>query len=262
MKKILFYSCLFLLFACNNQSNGGGSKNDSTSPDKKSGSENISASSSGCGSSMLFHEGLTITTISTSGTGDTLNRSVATVAKVINEGNITIAQMEAKIKDATGAEKVTRSTYKCDGQNFVVDVSSLVGENNPGVSIEGDGFNFPLSISDGQTLPDATYSITTNKNGKTMKITSTVKERKVIGKESITIDGGTFECYKIAGTIDAYMHMDGMDAAMQKRMDEARSKMPKSSIILWYAPMATVLKTQVMIGEKLISSTQVVAIKK
>ena len=262
MKKSLYYFLLLSLFACNNEKSGNGSKADSASAEKKQSAELPTNTNSGCGNAILFHEGMVIESKTYNAAGAPIHQSIATVTKVFDEGGMTVAQMESKSSNADGSdEKATTTTYRCDGQNLQMDLSSLLGDNK-NMKIEGSGFSFPLNIAEGQTLPDVNYSISMDRNGKTVKISSFMKDRKVVGKETVTIPGGTFECYKIASVVEASTEIEGMDEATKKIMDAMKTKMPKTSMVLWYAPEATVMKFEMYQGDKLVSHTDVTAIKK
>lgn len=262
MKRSLYYFLLLSLFACNNEKSGSSSKSDSASTEKKQSAELPTNTASGCGNAILFHEGLIMESKTYNAAGAVTRQSVASVTKVFDEGGVTVAQMASKTSNADGSdEKATTTTYRCNGQNIQMDLNSLLGDNK-NMTIEGSGFSFPLNIAEGQTLPDVNYSISMDRNGKTVKINSSMKDRKVIGKESVTIPGGTFECYKIASVVEASTEIEDMDEKTKKMMDAMKDKMPKTSMVLWYAPEATVMKVEMYQGDKLVSHTDVTAIKK
>ncbi len=262
MKKTLYSFLLISLFACNNEKSGNGSKGDSAVAEKKQSAEIPTNSTSGCGNAILFHEGLTLESMTYDAAGTVIRKSAATVIKVGEEGGMTVAQIQSKTSKPDGSdEKATTTTYRCDGQSLQMDLSNLLGDNKS-MTIEGSGFSFPLNIADGQTLPDVNYSINMDRNGKTIKMTSAMKERKVIGKESVAITGGTFECYKISSVVESTTEIPGMDERTKKIMEDMKNKMPKNRMVMWYAPEATVMKVEMYQGDKLVSHTDVTAIKK
>jgi hypothetical protein len=53
-----------------------------------------------------------------------------------------------------------------------------------------------------------------------------------------------------------------MDERTKKIMEDMKSKMPKNRMVMWYAPEATVMKVEMYQGDKLVSHTDVTAIKK
>jgi len=67
------------------------------------------------------------------------------------------------------------------------------------IAIEGDMLYFPRDLVEGAELNDGNITIKVNKDGFTfITMTMTVFNRKVLGKESITTEAGTFNCQKVS----------------------------------------------------------------
>jgi len=263
MKRLGFYFILSVLLACNAQSGTGSAKTDSTGTEKKQPDGAVLNDGPGCGNSLLFRKGVIMEAASYDGTGKQTNTSIATVTDVTSEGGMTIAHVTSKLKQAGQAEeKAVTSSYKCDGQNLTIDLSNFSGNGNSSGNIEESGVSFPVNVKEGETLPDASYSMTMQSRGKTIKVTSHVTQRKVEAKEQLTIQGGTFTCYKISSIVEAVTDMQGISEKSKQMMEKLKANMPKNKMILWYAPDATVLKMEYYMGDKLVTKNEVTAIKK
>lgn len=262
MKTIIYAIALSTIFSCNSEPGvKSNAIEDSTGNGKKTTGENNVNIISGCGNALLFHEGVIVESKTFNAAGKQTMQSIARVTKVFDEAGITVAQLESKISNPDGSgERTSTMAYKCDGKNLLIDFSSLLAEGKKDIIIEGSGFSFPMNITEGQTLPELTYSISMNQGGKKMKITSSMKDRKVIGKENITITGGSFDCYKISSEIEADTEIEGMDEKTKQIMDQMKSKIPKNRMVIWYAPEATVMKFEFFQGDKLVSRNEVTAI--
>ena len=252
---------IITILACNSQpANSIGSGNDSSIVTGKAPAE---ASVSGdCGNSLVFRKGAEIYTSNYDGQGKLTTKQVSTVTKVYEEGNMSVAEVEMKSPEEKNAgKKPMTAKYKCDGKQLYVDLSGFMpGANSQSSKIETSGMLFPFKLSAGETLPDATHSVSMELAGKAMKITSHIKERKVEAKESITTPAGTFECYRISSVIET--EMPGMDEKRRQIMEETKKRMGKNKMIIWYAPDVTIIKMEFYMGERLITRSEITAIKK
>lgn len=216
-----------------------------------------------CSNNIWFRKGAKVNTSSYDGQGNEIARSVITVAKVFTNGNMTISELEMKNTDKDGAnEKVSKASYKCDGKIFYMDMSGLVPGGNQTTEIETSGLELPFAVSVGDTLPDSDYTIVMRAEGNVRKIKSHIKERKVESKETVRTPGGSFDCYKISSVIETEIDMPGLDEKSKKVMEEVKKKMGKNKMIMWYAHDITIVKMEFHMGEKLMSRTEVTAIKK
>ena len=258
MKNFFSLVAIIIILACNTpaaNSIGDTANTNAESPESGSTDGN-------CGTNLLFRKGVVIHSASFDGTGKATTKSVSTATKVYNEGGMTISEWEMKNTTEGREEKAFKAIYKCDGKLLHIDLSGLLPGNQQNTKIESSGLQFPLHVSVGETLPEAHHSMTMNSGGKEMKITSHIKERKVEAKESVTTPAGTFECYRISSVIEAETDMPGMDEKSKKIMEEVKKKMGKNRMICWYAPDVTIIKMEFHMGDKLITRTEVTAIKK
>jgi hypothetical protein len=92
----------------------------------------------------------------------------------------------------------------CENGVFKFDMRSMIDPNTMntykemGMEITTDNIVYPASINAGETLPDGNMKMVI-KSGQTtlMTIAITVSNRKVVARESITTEAGTFDCYKL-----------------------------------------------------------------
>lgn len=250
--KIFLSILLLLFFACNNEA--------ATSIES---AKKEASTSNNCGNNLWFTKGAKIHTSSYDGQGNETAKQVTTVTKVFTQGNMTISELEMKSTDQQGGnETVINASYKCDGKLLYMDLSGLLQGRMQGSDIETSGLPFPLDVSVGDTLADADYTIVMRTDGNTRKIKSHIRERKVESKETITTAAGKFDCYKIASVIETETDMPGLDEKRKKAMEEMKKKMGKNKMTFWFAPDVTVIKTEFHMGDKLITRSEVTAIKK
>ncbi len=262
MKNTFLFLFLFAIISCND------SKTESKTPGADSSAttgnsiEKIAATGN-CSNLYLFHKGTVVEAVNYDGGGKETSKQVSTVVNVSNEGGATVSEVEMKNISAGSNEQVFTGKYSCDGNNLYVDLSSLFASMEAkGAKIEGDPIVFPINITEGQSLPDASYSFTVSKGDKEMKIKSTIKNRKVEGRESVTTPAGTFNCYKISATVDASMEMPGQDEKTKQMMEAMKKAMPKQRFTMFFDPNVSIVKVDTYSGDQLVSRSEVTAIRK
>jgi hypothetical protein len=110
-------------------------------------------------------------------------------------------------KTVSGTLDITCSNgvYSFDVRNFVNDemMQAFYGME---VTVEGTPLEVPNSLSVGQTLPSGDCTITAGSEGSTfLTLTVTVEDRKVTGRESVTTEAGTFDCFVIEQNVTSKM---------------------------------------------------------
>jgi hypothetical protein len=215
-----------------------------------------------CASLYLFREGTLVENVSYDGEGKEISKQVSKVLTVGNQGGMMTAEVEMK-STGSGADQTLTGKYSCDGNNLYVDLTSLFANmETKGAKIEGDAITFPINLSEGQTLPDATYSFTISQGGnKQMKMTSTIKDRKVEGRESVTTPAGTFDCYRITAEIETEMEMPGMDEKTRQMMKDMKRSMPKQKFTMFFDPAVSIIKVLMHSDDKLVSRSEITSIK-
>lgn len=254
MKAIFSSILICTLMGCNNQ-NSNSTENGKT---VATASENASATA-GCGTLILFHKGAVIENTSYDAAGKETSKQTTTVDDVKEEGGMLVATSSALMPGTTDNKKISMS-YRCDGTNLYMDVASML-QNFEGLNnLKGDvkPVQFPLNISVGQTLPDASYTMSMDKGAVKMDITASFKNRTVSAKENITTKAGSWDCYKINTDIES--DVQGLDAETKKIMDAVKDKM-KMNMVMWYHPEMGVVRTEMYQGGKLNSRSDVTAVK-
>ena len=258
MRKVLLGIVMLSAMACNNKKSETTTTGDSTVVDNKQSEKGAGA----CGSLLLFREGTVMENTSYDDAGKETSRQVSKVKNVTGDGNTLSSEVEMNNK-GEGADQTFIGKYRCDGTNLYVDLSSVFANlEQEGAKIEGDPIVFPIILSEGQTLPDARYSFSLNREGQQMKTTAWIKNRKVEGREQVTTPAGIFNCYKITSDMEATVELPGMNEQMKKMMEENMKNMPKQQMVFFYDPMATIVKFEMYSGGKLQSSSVVTSISK
>jgi hypothetical protein len=259
MRKYLWIAVLFL--ACNsNEGNNTAAAKDSGIVAEKS----SPASSGACSKLIFFKEGAEIETKTYKATGDAISTQLTKILSVKEEGGVTVATVESTDKQ-NGSGKVTKMNYdyKCDGNKIYFDIASLFRTETKkrDVSFKVSVIEYPISVTAGETLPDATGTMSTETNGKKMEVKYHYKDRKVEAKEEVTTAAGTFNCYKISNNIEMEMDMPGMDERAKKVMEAMREKM-KTTSSTWFAPDFGIVKMEMYQNGKLQSKTEVTGVKR
>jgi hypothetical protein len=254
MKKLLSVCILISFYACNNQNSSSDKKENTVA----TGTEKEPVTGV-CGSLILFHKGAVIVGTSYDAAGKETSKQTTTVTDVKEEEGVLVANSSALMNGKTG-EKTMNLVYKCDGTNLYVDMSSMLQNFDALKNIKGDikPIQFPINISVGQTLPDASYTISMDRGPVKMDITSSYKNRIVSAKENITTTAGSWDCYKVSSDIES--DMSGPDEKTKKIMDAVKDKM-KMSMIMWYTPKIGIVRTEIYMNGKPSSKSEITSIK-
>lgn len=92
---------------------------------------------------------------------------------------------------------------KCVGGTMVIDMRNFINADQmkafsgQEMKIESEDLEIPSQLTAGQSLKDGKLVLSTSGTAVPMKMTISITDRKVVGKESITTPAGTFDCYKI-----------------------------------------------------------------
>lgn len=259
LKQITVVALLLLLLACNNESSS--SKTGKTNSGDPASANNPSATNpaentGGCASLVLFHKGAVIQGKSYDGSGNEVSSSTTTIKDVRSEGNMTVADASMEFTGkATGQHTMTAS-YKCDGENMYIDMNSMMQNFKmlKDADMKFNGLAFPVKISAGQNLPEASVEMEMGK----MKMKTSYKNRTVGPAEKITTPAGTWDCFKVSS--DIVTEMPGLSEDVRKMMEKA-GKSTTTQMSIWYAPGIGPLKTELYIGGKLSSRSEITSVK-
>ena len=139
-----------------------------------------------------------------------------TTSDVVTDGGETIAKMNLEHKDNKGKVVYESDyTFSCENNMVKIDFSSLmnqqmmeaVGGGEMEMEMTGVDIELPNNLSVGQSLPDANVNMTMNMGAMKMNMAFEMVNRSVEGRENLTTDAGTFDCYIIASDNNAKMMM-------------------------------------------------------
>lgn len=127
--------------------------------------------------------------------------------------------------------------FKCDNGTMYIDMRNFVSEeqlkafSSYEMKVESENLEIPSRLSEGQSLNNGSITITASGGPFPMKMTVTIKDRKVEAKENVTTPAGTFDCYKISSKM-----------TMQNQMGVTMTT--EFSSIEWIAPRVGVVKSE------------------
>ncbi len=176
MKKILFTLCLFTLsLVCYSQ------ECEMFSPMKEGSVLNYT----------IFNENKEV-----------LGKNVHKVSSIINDGAITIAEIELTTFNKNGDEIYsTLYSAECNNGDFYIDMLRFFDQNklaehqNVDIEIEGDFLGFPKLMKTSTRLLDGSVTVIAGNN---KPMTTSMKNRKLLGEEKLTVAAGSFDCYKMS----------------------------------------------------------------
>ncbi|MGD2035673.1 MAG: hypothetical protein PVF73_11485 [Bacteroidales bacterium] len=105
---------------------------------------------------------------------------------------------------------VSESTLevKCESGTFYFDMRGYINQQmvsayeDMEVKVETDNLELPGNISPGDVLKDGSVTMDVSSSGlKIMSMKTSVTDRKVEAKESVTTKAGTFDCYRISSVV-------------------------------------------------------------
>lgn len=186
--------------------------------------------------------------------GEANGRNVSKVTEVKSvtggyEANISVTTYNGRGKEQINNPNVAVS---CQNGVYAVDLRNLVpaeamaGQKDVQVRVEGNMAEYPARLEPGQTLKDATMTAEPTSGGMAlMRMTVTLKNRKVEGKETITTPAGSYDCFKI--TYDA-----NVKTIVGFNFQAAE----------WFAPGFGVVKTETFRNGKTVGSTLITKVTK
>jgi hypothetical protein len=275
MKKTLFTGMIISLIGCNNNAGVSAKSTGSNTVTMKESDTNDMkdedappekiAEVGACGKLILFQSGAEIEATSYDKDGKETSKSYTKILSVKNEDGFTVANVEGKDTESDGEKKTNtvNYNYKCDGNKIYFDVASMfrTAEKEQDASFESSFIEYPINVTEGQTLPDATGKMSSVRDGKKSEMSFIYKNRKVEGKEEVTTPAGTWSCYKISNSISTEMNIPGMDEKKKEMMKEMQKGM-KTTTTTWFSPDFGIVKMEMYMNGKLQSWNEVTAVKK
>jgi hypothetical protein len=217
-----------------------------------------------CNNLIFFKPGAEIGSKSYDGAGKELASQQAKILEVKNEGGMTVAHVSASDTIKLG-KHITNMTYsyKCDGKSIFFDLASMMRSTaqERNTTIEGSVIEYPINVSAGQTLPDASGTMIMEKGGRKTTMKYHYKDRKVDSKEKVTTPAGSWNCYKISNTVAVEVDFPGMTEKAKKMMETMTNQM-KTTSITWFSPDFGIVKMEMYQNGKLVSRNEIVSVKR
>jgi hypothetical protein len=188
-----------------------------------------------CQTYKLFNSGAKLEMSHYDKKGKFTSKTITKVLKVNNEGNNINAEIESVGMDEKGKTQFSGNlNIKCTPSGISLSMKNMLNPDqlksmkDMEVKIDETMLDYPTSLADGSILKDGTFKAETYLSGmKIMTMHFNISERKVVGKESITIPAGTFDAVKIS-------YKGGFKAIVSMNYD----------VVEWYSPTYGVLKSE------------------
>ncbi|MEP7376569.1 MAG: hypothetical protein ABI675_24440 [Chitinophagaceae bacterium] len=263
MKNSLVLFIAAVLFSCNNNSGTDAAKPSASAKTTEAKTDVGSGVSSGnCGKLVVFQKGAIIEGKNYDGNGKEVSSQTTTVTGVKNDNGITVAEADIS-STITAGKPPMHIQYKCDGKNLFMDIGAMLSNFSAlkGASAVASSLSFPINLSVGEKLPDASLSVAMKRGDIDMKVKTTYKNRMVEGKESVTTSAGTWNCFKISADIVSDVDMGG-DKAKSRMAEMLKKSVPVQKSIIWFAPDFGLVRMEMHSGDRLMTRTDITGVKK
>ncbi|HVG15351.1 MAG TPA: hypothetical protein VM935_10330 [Chitinophagaceae bacterium] len=160
------------------------------------------------------------------------------VSNVSKQGTGFQSTVHSVFVDEKGKEIAkSEGMYKCDGSKLMADMrmslpQDQLQQNKMDAKLNDSYIEYPSLLSVGMALPDASVNMEMNNNGMPSTVQYEMKNRKVVGKETITSDAGTWEAYKISYDGLMRIKMAGIGVPVNMQINE------------WFVPNFGVVKSE------------------
>ena len=151
-------------------------------------------------------------TASYSAKGKIQGSTVVTFKEIRTEDEFSVLDIEIDSKTSKGKTNGTSSyTAKCSGNQIIIDSKSMISDEQKqmlkdyNMTFTGKGIEIPANLKENQVLPDANLHGIGSSSSLQITFDLNITNRKVIGKEKITIPLGTFDVFKISSDIKIKM---------------------------------------------------------
>lgn len=214
----------------------------------------------GCGSLIYFQKGAIVKGVTYDSAGKENGTQTSTILDAKDAGGETISNIKMDMSSSYGT-RTMNVEYKCDGSNLYVDLNTMASNFRAlkGAKVEAGSLKFPIHLSVGQTLPDASVTVTMDRGKMKMKTVVSHVDRKVEATEKITTPGGTWNCYRVVSKIKTTT--DYGDPELQKRMESLATKIPPGKMIAWFAPDFGIVKMEMYNYNKLVTRSLITSVK-
>jgi len=196
------------------------------------------------------------------GKGDKSAVQTWVVNNVNADGNGTRSTVTATMVNAKGQEIVkSTGTYRCQDGRLMADIRMVLPYNQEAqgqqpqptstAKLEEAYVEYPAEMTEGMQLPDAIFDMEVTTAGAPSVARIEMTNRKVVGKEKVTSDAGSWDAYKITYDAEMKMRIAGLSVPMTMKATE------------WFVPGFGVVKSESYNKKgKLRGSTLLTALKK
>ncbi|OQP66207.1 TapB family protein [Niastella populi] len=258
MKDLLWIAAL--LAACNStdRTKNAIAQESTIAKEKKTGGSPVA-----CTNMIFFQPGAEIYAKSYSASGKVQGSTHTKIKEVKKENGMTVAYVEAS--DTSDRKHITnmKYNYKCDGKSIYLDLASMMRSTaqDKDAQFEASLIEYPINVTAGETLPDASGTMAIIKGRKKMTMKYHYKDRKVEGKETVTTPAGTWKCLKISNRVEMEIDFPGLDEKAKKMMQSMTNR-TKTTGVTWFSPDFGIVKMELYQNGKLQSKNEVVSVKR
>ena len=144
--------------------------------------------------------------------GKISNKIVYTIKEVKGSGdNLDITYQAEMLDDKDKVLYLDEVAIRQRGDKMFCDMSNFLNKaafpqqegEKPTLEITGNNLEIPVVPVPSMTLPDAFISIAMKMGIINLKMTANVTNRKVEAVESVTVEGGTFNAFKISSEVNS-----------------------------------------------------------
>lgn len=246
-----------LAFACNNSSTPSGNTTAKQQPAA------AVVPGGGCSNLVLFKKGAVIESKNYDAAGKEISTQTTTITDVKDSAGLTVADADINMQLPAGTSSARHLQYMCDGSGLFMDLGNLLSNLSSVkiVSASEKGMRFPINLSVGMELPESSLTLEMGRAGRTIKTTVSYKNRKVESKGNVTTAGGSWEAYKLNSDIVTETEMAGAGEHQQKIAEMMKKNSPVQRSVIWFSPVAGLIRMEMYSGETLMSRTDIVSIK-
>lgn len=161
------------------------------------------------------------------------------ISNVSKEGNGFQSTINSSFTNAKGEEIAKgNGIYRCVGGKLMADMRMSIPQDQVQQVKAADAqlneayVEYPDVVSEGMMLPDASFDMNVNTSGIPSTARFEMRNRKVVGKETITSEAGSWEAYKITYDATIKIKMAGIGIPMVMKTTE------------WFVPKFGVVKSE------------------
>ena len=154
-------------------------------------------------------------------TNDHLGMVVYEIERIYETAGTPSATMGHRLLDSYG-NVMSSSSYEmvCTSDGIYIDFNSLyrpglLGRLTSDHEITGTNVVIPNELNVGDELADAGMKVSFKMRGTPVEFSMSIKDRKVIGTETVTTPAGTFDCYIVTQKMETIMTASFISSSKQ-----------------------------------------------